>query len=193
MESKVKVHEQESFKNIDYSEKYLKNIEFDNCTFQNCIFLKSDLEGTRFEDCLFENCNFSMTKVQGVGFRNATFNGCKVLGVDFSDCNKFMFSFSFNDCDIDYSSFFGTTLIKTIFNKCSLKETDFSEATLTASKFLNCDLAGAIFSNSKLDKVDFRTANNYSIDPQYNQLKKTIFASSNLEGLLDKYQLDIRN
>ena len=81
--------------------------------------------------------------------------------------------------------------MKTKFDKCSLKETDFTEVNLSASVFSDCDLTGAIFSNTILEKVDFRTANNYSIDPEFNKLKKAKFSAFNLDGLLYKYQLDI--
>jgi len=72
-----------------------------------------------------------------------------------------------------------------------LKETDFSEVNLSASVFSDCDLSGAIFSNTNLEKVDFRTANNFLIDPEFNKLKKAKFSAFNLEGLLYKYQIDI--
>jgi len=92
---------------------------------------------------------------------------------------------------LDYSTFFGTKLMKTKFDKCSLKETDFSEVNLSTSIFSDCDLTGARFLNSNLEKVDFRTAKNYSIDPESNKIKKAKFSVFNLEGLLYKYQLDI--
>jgi len=95
MADKIKTHELKLFKNINYTEKTLRDTEFYKCKFEECIFLKSDLIGNSFEDCTFENCDFSMTKVRGAGFRNANFKECKILGVDFSECNKFMFSFSF--------------------------------------------------------------------------------------------------
>lgn len=193
MTNEKTIHENKLFKNVDYTEKILREREFYRCKFVACIFLKSDFIGNSFEECIFENCNFSMTKIQGSGFSDAIFIGCKILGVNFSECNKLMFSFSFSDCQIDYSTFFGTKLLKTKFEKCSLRETDFSEVNLTSSVFLDCDLTGAIFSNTILDKVDFRTASNYSIDPEFNKLKKAKFSSLNLEGLLYKYQLDIHH
>ena len=72
-----------------------------------------------------------------------------------------------------------------------MKETDFSEVNLSASVFSKCDLTGVIFSNTILEKVDFRTAINYSIDPEFNKLKRARFSGFNLEGLLYKHQLDI--
>jgi len=191
MSNEIITHENKTFTNVDYTEKVLRDREFYKCIFIGCVFSRSDLIGNSFEDCIFENCNFSMTKIRGAGFRNAQFIECKILGLDFSECNKFMYSFSFNQCHLDYSTFYGTRLQKTKFDKCSLKETDFTEVNLTASIFNECDLNGTIFSNTNLEKVDFRTSTNYSIDPEFNKLKKAKFSGFNLEGLLYKYQLSI--
>jgi fluoroquinolone resistance protein len=92
---------------------------------------------------------------------------------------------------LDYCTFYGTRLKKTTFTGCSLKETDFTEADLSASVFDKCDLLNAKFSNTILEKTDFRTAVNFSIDPQFNKMKKARFTTFGLTGLLDKYNLDI--
>lgn len=191
MENDITTHEEKEFKNIDYTEKSLRNREFSKCKFVACIFTKSDLGSNSFEDCIFENCNFSMTIIEDAGFRNVTFNGCKILGVDFTKCRKFMFSFEFENCSLDYCTFFGTKLKKTKFIKCSLKEVDFSGTDLSAAVFTNSDLLGAKFSNTILEKADFRSATNFSIDPEFNKLKKAKFNPLQLEGLLYKYHLDI--
>jgi fluoroquinolone resistance protein len=191
MANDTTIHEHKEFKNIDYTEKILRDREFIKCKFVACIFTKSDLRSNSFEDCIFEECNFSMTVIDDTGFRNATFNGCKIFGVDFTRCSKFMFSFKFENCSLDYCTFFGTKLKKTNFIKCSLKEVDFSSADLSAAVFTNSDFLGAKFSNTILEKADFRNATNFSIDPEFNKLKKAKFSPLQLEGLLYKYQLDI--
>ena len=40
-----------------------------------------------------------------------------------------------------------------------------------------------------LEKADFRTAKNYSIDPEQNRLKKAKFSLSGVVGLLRKYDI----
>lgn len=185
------VHEHKTFTDVDYAEKRLINREFLKCEFVGCDFSKSDLRGNDFVDCHFRQCNFSMVTLDGAGFRDARFTGCKILGVDFSRCNSFMFSFTFDECLLDYSTFFGTKLRKTTFQDCSLKEVDFTEVDLTASVFRNCDLTATRFLQTNLEKVDFRTALNFSIDPDGNKMKKTKFSAMNLAGLLYKYNLDI--
>lgn len=132
-----------------------------------------------------------MALIEGAGFRNATFIGCKLLGVDFTRCNRFLFSFSFQESCLDYCTFFGTKLRKTRFTGCSLKETDFTETDLTEAIFDVCDLSGTKFSSTILEKADFHTANNFDIDPDRNKMKKAKFSSMNLGGLLFKHQLVI--
>ncbi|BAV04089.1 Uncharacterized protein YjbI, contains pentapeptide repeats [Filimonas lacunae] len=187
------VHQNKVFSNVDYTEKTLTNREFVHCEFINCLFTKSDLRNNEFESCHFKQCNFSMAQIAGAGFRDAVFTECKIMGVDFTQCNKFLFSFTFHDCQLDYCIFLGTKLKKTLFRKCSLKEVEFSDADLSASVFDQCDMANTRFSNTQLEKADFRTAYNFSIDPEINKLKKARFTANNLAGLLDKYHLDIND
>jgi len=185
------LHQEQIFSCINYSDTQLNQIEFVKCEFDNCDFSNSDLSHSDFVDCTFKNCNFSLTTITGTGFKDVTFNSCKILGVDFSRCSKFMFSFKFESSHLDYSTFFGRKLKKTRFVACSLKETDFEEADLTSCVFQNCDLSGATFVRSILEKTDFSSARNFSIDPGSNKIKQTKFAASGLAGLLDQYDLHI--
>jgi hypothetical protein len=57
--------------------------------------------------------------------------------------------------------------------------------------FENCNLEQTIFNNTILEKTDFRTAYNFSIDPEMNKIRKTRFSSVGLSGLLDKYDIEI--
>jgi uncharacterized protein YjbI with pentapeptide repeats len=97
----------------------------------------------------------------------------------------------FEDCQLNLSSFFKLKLKNTRFIKCSLHEVDFTEADLTSSVFENCDLQRTIFSNTILEKADFRTAFNYSIDPEVNRIKKAKFSLPGVLGLLSKYAIEI--
>jgi uncharacterized protein YjbI with pentapeptide repeats len=72
-----------------------------------------------------------------------------------------------------------------------LHEVDFTEADLSGVVFVNCDLAGVIFENTNLEKCDFRSAFNYTLDPEVNRIKKAKFSLSGIKGLLEKYQIDI--
>ncbi|WP_010520821.1 pentapeptide repeat-containing protein [Aquimarina agarivorans] len=191
MINETTAYENKAFKNVDYSEENLSNKEYYNCQFIGCNFSKSDLRGSSYEDCTFQDCNISQTEIEGVGFRNSVFIASKILGIDFARCNNLMFTFKFDNCKMDYCTFFGTNLKKTHFIKCSQKDVDFSEADLSSSFFTNSDLTRARFSNTILEKADFRGAINFTIDPESNKMKKAKFSSFQLEGLLFKYLLDI--
>ena len=52
-------------------------------------------------------------------------------------------------------------------------------------------MAGATFDNSNLEKVDFTTAFNFSIDPEINRIKKAKFSLAGVLGLLNKYDIII--
>jgi len=80
---------------------------------------------------------------------------------------------------------------KTLKEKQTFTKIDFSATDLTASSFLNCDLSRSIFQQTILEKADFRTANNYSLDPESNRIKNAKFSSSWIIGLLDKYKIII--
>ena len=72
-----------------------------------------------------------------------------------------------------------------------MSEVDFSLCDLSGSVFENCDLLNAVFDQTNLEKVDFRTAINYSIDIDRNKIKKSKHATSELRGLLGKYGIII--
>jgi len=185
------MEENQEFENIDYSFKSLTNEEFYDCNFTACNFTETDLAGTTFEDCIFKDCNFSQINTQGLAFRTVEFKDCKILGVDFSKCNKLTLSFKFENCILDYSTFYGLKAKGTQFINCSLREVDFTDADFNASVFKSSDLARAVFYNTYLSEADFRGAKNLILDPEINRIKKAKFNSSQLEGLLYKHQLDV--
>jgi len=80
---------------------------------------------------------------------------------------------------------------KASFIDCSLKEVDFTAVDLSMAVFGNCNLERALFHESNLEKADFRTAANYTIDPETNKIKKAKFSTSGLAGLLGKYNIEI--
>jgi uncharacterized protein YjbI with pentapeptide repeats len=102
-----------------------------------------------------------------------------------------LFNVQFQDCILDYSSFANKKMPKTKFNSCSMKEVTFIGTNLTQSVFGNCNLDNAIFNDTILAGVDFTTAYNYKIDPEFNPMKKAKFSSQGIAGLLDKYDIKI--
>jgi uncharacterized protein YjbI with pentapeptide repeats len=142
-------------------------------------------------DCEFIECNLSLTDLTGTSLKTVLFKDCKLLGIHFSMCTDFLFNVNFQDCVLDYTSFANKKMAKTKFNTCSMKEVNFVGTNLTNSVFKNCNLDNAVFNDTQLAGVDFTTAYNYKIDPEFNPMKKAKFSTQGIVGLLDKYDIKI--
>lgn len=185
--------ESKTFDKIDFTHTTLEKGEYEKCVFTNCNFSESSLAAINFSNCEFKNCNLSMVKLDKTTLREVKFKDCKQLGILFEKCNEFLFAIHLDNCILNHSSFFKLSLKKMKFKNCVLQEVDFSEADLTAAIFENCDLQGATFDKTILERADFRTARNFSIDPEANSIRKAKFTLEGVTGLLNKYSIDIEN
>ncbi|UJF30238.1 pentapeptide repeat-containing protein [Kaistella sp. 97-N-M2] len=183
----------QTFEKLDFTQKPLAKGEYEDCTFRNCNFENHNLSGFKFTTCEFTDCNLSLAPLNGTALRDIKFKDCKMLGLQFERCNDFGLAFSFQNCQLNLSSFFQLNLRKTLFKDCQLRESDFSESNLTSAVFAECDLSQAIFQNTNLEKADFRTAFYYVIDPENNRLKGARFSAAGVSGLLEKYQIKIEH
>jgi len=184
-------HEDKSFDKIDFSEKNLPKSSYTNCIFNNCNFFQCDLSGNSFMDCTFIACNLSMVSLTNTSVKNLHFRDCKLVGIDFGKANPFLFSVSFEECQLDYAIFSQLKLKKTVFSHCSLKEAEFENSDLSMVVFKECNLWGASFIQTILEKADFTTAINYAFDPEKNRIKKAKFSLPAVTGLLSKYDIEI--
>ena len=114
-----------------------------------------------------------------------------MLGLHFEDCNKFGLTLHFENCILNNSTFYKLKLKQTNFINSQIKEADFGDCDLTSAIFENCNLEGTIFDNTILEKADLRTSYNYIIDPENNRLKNAKFSLSGVNGLLNKYNIEI--
>ncbi len=183
--------ENQSFLKEDYCGKPLIKGDYENCMFTNCNFSDSDLSGIHFFKCTFNTCNISNAGMKNTSLSNIVFKDCKLLGVHFENCNKFLFIVDFENCNLNFSSFFQVNLKKRLFKNCNLQDVDFTETDLSSVYFNNCDLANANFDNTILEKANLTSAINYTIDPEKNRIKKAKFSQAGLIGLLGKYDIVI--
>ena len=189
MENIVNINQ--TFEKLVSISKKINYKEFEDCTFKNCDFSNTDFSNSSFMDCEFLDCNLSMILVSNTSLKSVHFRNCKLLGIPFNSCADFLFGVSFQDCVLDYSIFANKKMPKTKLVDCSLKEVSFIGANLTNSSFENCNLDNAIFNDTILASVDFTTAYNYKIDPEYNPMAKAKFSTQGIVGLLDKYDIKI--
>ncbi len=180
-----------TFEKANFSANGIAQGDYENCIFNNCNFSNADLSGLIFSECTFKGCDLSLAKLTKTSFRDARFKDCKLLGLQFENCNDFLFSADFSGCNLNMTTFFKKRLKNTRFANCTLRETDFTESELSSSVFDSCDLTRAIFIHTNLEKSDFRSSFNFSIDPEINRIKKAKFSLAGLVGLLDKYDIEI--
>lgn len=185
------LHINTTFEKEVYIHSKINNREFDGCIFKNCDFSNSDFNYNAFMDCEFIDCNLSMTQLVGTSLKTVTFKNCKLLGIQFHTCDDFLFAVAFQECVLDYSSFANKKMPKTNFHSCSLKEVSFIGTNLSNTVFDNCNLENAIFNDTQLLAVDFTSAYNYKIDPEFNPMKKAKFSTLGIPGLLEKYDIKI--
>jgi fluoroquinolone resistance protein len=98
---------------------------------------------------------------------------------------------TFDNCQLNHAIFYKLNLKGNTFRNCQLLEVDFAECDLNGVVFNNCDLSGAVFYQSNLEGVDFRTALNFTINPDENRMKNSKFSLEGLPGLLTKFGIQV--
>jgi uncharacterized protein YjbI with pentapeptide repeats len=185
------IHEDKLFEKNTFKEADFKNQEFEKCTFSQCDFSNANLSGARFSDCSFVNCNLAMAKLNNTGLRTVLFKECKLIGLNFSECENFLFHVYFENSNLDYASFMNKKLTQTKFTNTSLKDVNFTNCNLSGAVFHQTDLTGALFNRTLLKQADLTTAFNFIIDPVLNDLKKARFSLQGLPGLLVSFDISV--
>jgi len=180
-----------TFKSQNYTTTGLPKAEYDSCTFVDCVLEESYLSTISFLECEFINCNLTNTKLKETTFKDVHFKDCKLVGMPFYECNAFLFSVSFNHCNLNLATFNTLKLIGTSFNESSLQQADFTEADLTNCSFNNCNLMNTVFENTILEFADFRTAHNFNFNPNSNKMKGAKFSRTTIDGLLMSHKIII--
>jgi fluoroquinolone resistance protein len=183
--------ENETFEKVTFGKENPLQGVYEECRFIRSLFNGADLSAVIFRNCLFEGCDLSLAKVRDTSFQEVRFSDCKLLGVQFCECRTFLLELAFKGCMLKLSMFNRLHLKNTEFVDCDLEEADFTETDLAGAVFRRCDLSRTIFEHTNLEKADFRSATNYSINPETNRLRKARFSLPGVAGLLDRYGIEI--
>ncbi len=180
-----------TFVKQDFTISRLPKADYENCVFTDCQFQEGYLDNQQFVECQFIDCDLTNANIAHTQFNTVLFHGCKLVGLHFELCDPLLFSATFNSCNLSLSCFYEMELSKMEFVDCKMHGTDFGMTNLSSSIFDGCDLKNALFENTNLRNTNFSTAINYSIDPNRNSIKKAIFNSQGLSGLLKIYDIVI--
>jgi fluoroquinolone resistance protein len=180
--------EDAEIKGQDYAGKEIKFKEIIDTKFIRCTFTDAFFNECRFKNCAFIQCDLSMMRVKSSRFADVQFEKCKTVGINWTEASwekgGFFRLIDFDDCALNYSSFFGLKLHKMKMTKCTALEVDFGEADLTGAVFSHTDFSGSIFMHTNLTEADFVNAANYTISAKNNTLKKTKFSLPEAMSLL---------
>ena len=129
MKDFINVHQ--TYEKVIFTDQRVNNREFDGCVFKNCDFSNSDFSSNTFLDCEFYDCNLSNLNLRGTSLKQVHFENCKLLGIQFHECDDFLFAVDFNSCNVDYASFINKKMVKAKLINSSLREVNFTSADLT--------------------------------------------------------------
>lgn len=180
----------EIIKDKDFTVETLEPDNFEQVEFVNCSF--SSLARIDFIDCVFRDCNLSNVSVANSRFSDVEFVNCKLTGINFSESKDFAFAVRMENSILDYSIFEQKKLNKSSFSNCKIHGADMTQADLSKCKFYNCDFWDTVFANTNVAGVDFTTNKNFTIDPTINNVRKAKFLSSDLAGLLTRFDIIIK-
>jgi len=165
----------------------IEDTTFCHCKFIDCRFSACGFVDCAFDKCLFDRCDLSLLDVAHTSFRETYFLASKAIGINWAQSSN-PASIHFKDCVINYSVFFGMSLMRMKMVHCVAHEANFADANLTGAILRETDFQNSLFSNTNLTGADLEGAENYSINPNHNTLKKTIFSlpeAISLLGTLD--------
>jgi fluoroquinolone resistance protein len=183
--------ENKKLKALNFDNKIIKDKEFQNCNFVRCNFLECSFERCSFEECSFYNCNLSLVKLISSRFITVNFHNSKLVGINWVKAATPL-DVNFFECIINNSNFLGLGLRNINIIKCEAKETNFADANLKNAKFTSTNLEKSRFLNTNLIQANFTDAINYSINPNQNQLKKTIFTLPEAISLLQNLDIILK-
>src|ERR1700744_1696154 len=96
----------------------------------------------------------------------ASLSGSTLINCGFRDCNRCkMLGLRFDTC-----------------NRSRMRGVDFTEDDMSDSLFGECDFQDATFDGTVLERADFRSSENYRIDPTRNRIKKAKFSWPGVAG-----------
>lgn len=168
------------------------DIEFTDCLFKDIDFKENIFTNCLFIDCKFINCNISNSRFPGCTFRDTNFIGSRLVGINWTESSNLV-SFSFDDCQINYSVFLGMNLDKFICTNSQAKGCDFSECSLKEANFSKTDLGETNFHHANCQKASFSDSKQYYIDPSATKLKDAIFSYPEAISLLNSFEIKIDN
>jgi len=171
-------------------------VDFTDCLFDHCVFTECAFARCSFTDCRFVHCDLSIASFVGTRFTDVRFASCKLIGIDWakagdSRLSKLSLAVGFDNCLLNYGSFFGLALRRVRLAGCIAREADFRDADLTEAVCTGTDFTGSKFLHTNLTKANFTGATGYAINPTANVVTKARFSLPEAISLLSGFDVVI--
>ncbi len=172
------------FVSVDFSGQDFAGKTFEDCSFLSCHFADMSLARTALVSCVFDRCELVLARLENTTLNTVHFRDSKLVGLNFTTCNKFGFLPDFSGCLIESAVFCANNLKKGRFSSCTVRDCDFMECDMRESVFDGSSLESSTFQKCNLERADFRSAFNYSIDPLNNRLVRARFSLPEAQSFL---------
>jgi len=157
---------------------------FEECTFEGLDLSSWDCRDTRFENCTFRSCTLADVRLTGARFHDVRFESCTLAGLRWSTLETTVLSLTLIDCRAPLGDWEDMDLQGTDFRESDLSGGNFSGSDARKTTWTNCRLRDAVFHRTDLREADFRSAQEWTIDPKENRLHGARFDSADLIGLV---------
>lgn len=191
--SDAREHSEEQFSGLAKGALVARGATFLNCTFSDSDLMETDFSGAHLAECRFVGCELALSDFTDAVFQDVVFENCRLTGVNFSLLQQGALGVhaQFRDCDLSFTSFRGMDLTSCSFRACVFSEAEFQRCNLTKVSFADCDLSRCTFTANNLKEADLRTARNYAISAEGNQVRGLKVSLPEAISLLSALGIDV--
>lgn len=143
------------FIDSDITIKPVRSIDFYDCIFENCRFVKNEAEKPAFVDVRFTDCDLSNLNLNGAVFQRAEIERCRATGLLLtSSLANHLF---IHDCVCRYFNISASDWHSAAVEDTDCTNAGIQECRLASVKFIRCNLTGTEFFHTRLRGIDFTT------------------------------------
>lgn len=191
------LYELKTYKDIDATDKGIKQDDFCDCAFVNCKFVNTKFYLCSFKDCTFSDCTIESPVFEQCGMQNCIFEDCRLSGISWGDLNTISKIIDANPasrysrCFFRYNTFARMDLSKYDFSESKFKNCFFDQCNLSDASFYGCDMNGSELQGCDLRKADFRESEGWLMDIRRNNVKYASFSLKDAALLLSAFEIKL--
>lgn len=160
------------FIGVDIALETARSLEFYNCIFENCRFIKNDTEKLAFVDVRFDQCDLSNLNMNGAVFQRVEMVHCRAVGLSLT--NTLANHLSIHDCNCRYLNINASDWHLATIENTDCTNASIQECKLKSVQFIRCNLNCSDFCHTRLNGMDFTT----------DELEGVTVASDELRGAI---------